>query len=314
MRPRPKIKTPFPYCGNKSPVVAEVWSAFGQVRNYIEPFFGSGAMLLGRPGTVDGSETINDLNGFISNFWRAVQADPQALAGAIDWPTNEVDMEARHRFLIKQPDKDNFTKRLRHEPKFYDIERAAWWCWGACLWFGNGWCDGDYFGPDDDRNKKITKMPTPAKSGILRPDQDLEEYFQVLSDRLRGVVVCCGDWSRVVSDFQIKSYGQTAVFLDPPYSAEDRSAVYQEEDFGVAHEVRDWCLEHGGNPLWRLALCGYAGEGHEELLDHGWREFRWRASGGYANQGEETAGKANRIRERIWFSPHCRQRAGFFKI
>ena len=43
------IDSPFPYFAGKSRVAAEVWARFGAVDNYVEPFFGSGAVLLARP-------------------------------------------------------------------------------------------------------------------------------------------------------------------------------------------------------------------------------------------------------------------------
>ena len=73
---------PFPYFGGKSKVADPVWRAFGTVSNYVEPFFGSGAVLLARPMPINGPETINDFDGMVANFWRALQADPEAVA---DW-------------------------------------------------------------------------------------------------------------------------------------------------------------------------------------------------------------------------------------
>jgi len=52
----------------------------------------------------------------------------------------------------------------------------------------------------------------------------------------------------------------------------------------------------------RIALCGYEGEGHEELEEIGWDVFYWTANGGFANVNEDNK---NRHKERIWFSPHC---------
>jgi transcriptional antiterminator NusG len=46
----------------------------GDPENYVEPFAGSAAMLLGRPN-VGKIETINDADGFVANFWRAVSLD-----------------------------------------------------------------------------------------------------------------------------------------------------------------------------------------------------------------------------------------------
>ena len=43
------LVAPFPYFGGKRKVAPAVWSRFGEVRNYVEPFCGSAAMLLGAP-------------------------------------------------------------------------------------------------------------------------------------------------------------------------------------------------------------------------------------------------------------------------
>ena len=43
------LRAPFPWFGGKSRVAAVVWRAFGDVPNYVEPFAGSLAVLLGRP-------------------------------------------------------------------------------------------------------------------------------------------------------------------------------------------------------------------------------------------------------------------------
>ena len=57
------LKSPFPYFGGKSRATDLVWPRFGAVRNYVEPFFGSGAMLLARPEEWTGTETVNDADG-----------------------------------------------------------------------------------------------------------------------------------------------------------------------------------------------------------------------------------------------------------
>lgn len=43
------LKAPFPWFGGKRRVADVVWRAFGDVPNYVEPFAGSLAVLLGRP-------------------------------------------------------------------------------------------------------------------------------------------------------------------------------------------------------------------------------------------------------------------------
>jgi len=129
--------------------------------------------------------------------------------------------------------------------------------------------------------------------------------MQQLADRLRRVRVCCGDWSRVTGPAPTYKHGLTAVFLDPPYSLEERDpGCYAVDGPGISADVRAWCIANGDNPLLRIALCGYAGEGHEPLVDAGWTEFAWKADGGYSTQRKHGTND-NKRRERIWFSPHC---------
>src|SRR6266436_9987009 len=133
---KPRLKAPFPWFGGKSRVADIVWERFGDVPNYVEPFFGSGAVLLGRP-TPARIETVNDLDCYIANFWRAVQADPAGVTGYADWPVNEADMHARHLWLVNQ---DEFRAKIKSDPEYFDAKIAGWWVWGISQWIGGGWC------------------------------------------------------------------------------------------------------------------------------------------------------------------------------
>jgi DNA adenine methylase len=97
------LRAPFPWFGGKSRVAPLVWERFGDVRNYVEPFAGSLAVLLGRPSAAR-VETVNDANAYLANFWRALageNADPDAVAFYADQPVNEADLHARHRWLVE---------------------------------------------------------------------------------------------------------------------------------------------------------------------------------------------------------------------
>jgi hypothetical protein len=138
-------------------------------------------------------------------------------------------------------------------------------------------------------------------------------WFGRLRDRLRTVRVCCGDWLRVCGSESVTTrLGTTGIFLDPPYGedAGRDGSLYATDSLTVAADVRAYCLERGGNPAVRIALCGYESEGHEVLEQHGWTVLAWKAAGGYGNRSAK--GKENAHRERIWFSPHCQQQATLF--
>jgi DNA adenine methylase len=53
------MQAPRPWFGGKSRAADLVWSRLGDVPNYVEPFFGSGAILLARPHEPR-IETVND--------------------------------------------------------------------------------------------------------------------------------------------------------------------------------------------------------------------------------------------------------------
>ena len=283
--------------GGKSSIAHEVWARFGDVPNYVEPFFGGGAVLLARPHA-PGVETVNDLNGWLCNFWRAVQADPDAVGAYASDPVNELDLHARGDWLFYRPGVDvEFIERLRGDPAFYDAQSAGWWVWGQCAWIGDNW-----------GRRECRKRPhLGAGQGVMDTSRRaaITQYMRQLCERMCRVRVCCGDWSRVMGETPTIHMGMTGVFLDPPYGVADRDGVYGEhESRDVAADVLAWCIEHGCDPLLRIALCGYEGE-HNELEARGWMVHAWKTRGGYGSQS--AAGNNNGSRERIWFSPNCIQ-------
>lgn len=321
------LQAPFPWFGGKSRVAPEVWARFGDVPNYVEPFAGSLAVLLGRPNAhAAKTETINDLDGFVANFWRAVAADPEAVAHHADWPVIEADLNARHAWLVGQ--RTSLLRRLEGNPDYYDPKIAGWWVAGVCGWIGSGYCSGE--GPwvvvgdelvngrdASDAGQGINRqMPHvgDAGQGINRKmphvgdagrGEFIKRWMFDLSARMRDVRVFSGDWTRCLSESVTTRHGITGVFLDPPYGDEiKQTRVYATDSGTVSDDVRDWCLTNGTDSNLRIALCGYAGEGHEALVAAGWREVAWRARGGYGG-GRGGTGDANRQRERIWFSPAC---------
>ena len=319
------MKAPFPWFGGKRRVAAEVWRRLGpDVAHYVEPFFGSGAVLLERPGWTPGDrrvETVNDADGMVANFWRALAADPDAVADAADWPVNEADLHARHLWLVGR--REALTDRLMADPEWYDVRAAGWWVWGACAWIGSGWCSGDgpwravdgvlvKAGTGDGVSRRLPHISDAGQGinrrlphvgnagrGINRQGSTVREALAEVAERLRWVRVACGDWSRICTPTTVVratgSIQPSAVFLDPPY---DEGVGYTGGG-GVAADVWAWALENGGNPLLRIAVCGYDDGRH---VPAGWTTHEWKATGGYALT--ETA-LTNATRERIWFSPHC---------
>lgn len=291
MRAAP-LQAPFPYFGGKSRVAGQVWQRFGTVKNYVEPFFGSGAMLLARPESAFPDtatvETVNDADAMVANFWRALRADPEQVAYHADWPVNETDLHARHVWLLGR--KPEIESACVSDPDYYDAKAAGWWVWGMSAWIGGGFCSGS--GPwqlvdgvltDTGNAGRGVHRQRPhlgnAGQGVHR-QLGLYDWLHALATRLANVRVCSGDWSRVTGPSVTHRHGLTAIFLDPPYSAEaQRDTVYNVEDFSIAHDVREWAIREGASQTMRIALCGYERE-HGHYMPDDWECLAWKAQGG----------------------------------
>lgn len=291
----PKLKAPFPWFGGKSRVAHIVWERFGELDNYVEPFFGSGAVLLGSP-RIHRYETVNDADGFVCNFWRAVAADPEQVAKYADWPVNENDLYARHAWLA--PRRAELTARLEGDPDYFDAKIAGWWVWGISCWIGDGWCDVV-------PHRKRPHLSDAGQGVNQRAMAELAHAMRRLAERMRRVRVCCGDWIRIVSGSIVHRKGRAGrrigVFLDPPYAhVTGRTEKLYGVEMPDTANVREWCVERQDDPDMRIALCGYDGEYDLPA----WECVAWKARGGYAGQSRKHD-NPNAKRERIWFSPSC---------
>ena len=312
------MKAPFPWFGGKRAVAADIWRAFGDVGGYVEPFAGSLATLLCRPGVKFGTETVNDADGLLVNVWRAIQADPDGVAAFADWPVSEADLHARHIWLVGK--RESMTERLCADPDWFDAKAAGWWVWGASAWIGSGWCSGE--GPwrvvdgvlskgnaGQGINRKLPHLGD-AGRGINRQlphlgnagrGAHIRETMRALSARLRDVRIACGDWSRICGPSVLRAgSGVTAILLDPPYA--DGHDVYSAgSGKSLWSDVCEYAVETGASERNRVVLCGYA---DTFAPPSGWQTVEWKARGGYGSQGEGD-GRENSARERLWLSPHC---------
>lgn len=329
-------KAPFPWFGGKSKAAAQIWEALGaDIGNYVEPFFGSGAIWLGRPDAFNGWATVNDLDGNLANFWRSMQQSPEAVAEAANNPVNECDLQARHLSLVNGSGR--LAARLMADPDYCEPKLAGWWAWGACCNIGGGWCGGDgpwSAAPDQDGvlslqkvdrgirkklpqignggrgvnrqlphlgdggtgvNRQFPQLGDGGKGAHELRQEWLNQWFLELADNLRDIRVACGDWARICSPGTMTRNGICGVVMDPPYSQTD--AVYANDSSSVSGDVRKWCLANGSDPKIRIVLCGHLGE-HEELEANGWTVAEWDAKKGGGYQGADN-------RERLWLSPHC---------
>lgn len=288
------LKAPFPYMGGKSYVAPIIWRALWNVTNYVEPFAGSAAVLLARPQPFSGTETINDANGFVSNFWRAVSKDADEVARHADHPVLENDVHARHRWLWERH--DSLCESLEADPEWFDAKIAGWWVWGMGVFMPGAWCVG--------RPRRCKPMCAGHNhgQGVHGVSREIVPWMRSLQMRLRRVRVLCGDYKCSIAPIVLSSMrapsGTCGVFADPPYSHEgrDKQCYGELDDSKVFDDVIEWAIG-AANDHTRIVVAGY----DSRPMPRGWREIPWRGHGGRGRVSENQ----NHHRERLWLSPAC---------
>lgn len=368
------MKPPFPYFGGKRNVAGVVWERLGLDADvYTEPFAGSLAVLLARPGGAAIWETVNDIDGCLTNFWRAVRADPEQVAKIADYPVSEIDLHARHAYLIRG--RADLTEKLIADPHYYDVERAAWWVWGACLLS----TIGRVFNPHRTHKLPVTVAPlvwvarvhghhymapfalrfkstrvTPISVKIreffldttrrTRLTRDGDAISRLVSRIFRRSIpsqvvqaIVCLIWVGVMASviprrafaderFEHKSVnharavlaihvkvhaevpradivrGQLSRFVHNPARPAVVSAFSLQCPYGTVIAGQVVVVSRYG---FQCSFHVLIIPKHTEISS-GWDCYEWTARGGYSSLGKSaTIAKANRKRERIWFSPHC---------
>ncbi|MCL2735635.1 MAG: DNA adenine methylase [Propionibacteriaceae bacterium] len=292
------LRAPFAYMGGKIGAAQQVWGLFGDPKAYVEPFCGSAGVLLNRPGGGRGrTEILNDMDGWLVNAWRAITHDPEQVARLCREPLMETNYHARRAWLHDHRDQ-TLTTWLEGHPLHYDTVTAAWWITAQSWSIGDPFEKGpwnlhqDHLVRTGDSGTGLTrKLPNITRSGgVYSKSMDTVAWLRALADRLTGVIVMCGDWTRVVKPSLIDR--DTAVFLDPPY--QQGGERYAHGSTTISDDVRQWCVQHTDHTI---ILCGYHTD-HDELLDHGWARVP-------AKTWQSGRGKNRTVtgREVMWISP-----------
>lgn len=229
------LRAPFPYFGGKSGVSDLVWAAFGEVKQYIEPFCGSAAMLLAAPSPAS-LEVVGDVNCYIANFWRAVRYQPDAVWAEADYPVSHIDLAARHRWLVEPARVADLVAQLADPEWPGDARIAGWWCWGQCAWIGSGWCEIRKDGRTEPRSRSRTS-PTP----------DAECNGRIPFTSHGGMGIQSREREREREDRSLSSDTGDAAFSGASLTTPTRVPHHSDAGMGIqrcsfddAHGVRDW--------------------------------------------------------------------------
>lgn len=266
------------YPGSKWSMADWIISHMPPHKTYLEPFFGSGAVLFNKSASA--LETINDLDGDVVNLFKVIRERPEELSWAVEWTpysrdeyywsyeTVTDDLERARRFLVR-----------------------TWQAIGAKTSDRTGW------------RSNIQYEKAPHK---IWPKQ-----WQNVPDE---IIRCCGR----LKDVQIENqnaiqlltrykYTDVLVYADPPYLLETRSSrmyrhemAEEDETDEEAHmKLLDSLDEHPGPVL----LSGYSHPMYNERLKHWHREER-----------ASTADRGKPRVEVLWINPVAAGQVGQMQL
>lgn len=302
------ITAPFPYFGGKRRVADLINFCLGEVSVYLEPFFGSGVVLLNRP-PAKRMEVVNDINFYIANFFRAVRHNPEEVIRFADEPGIHVELHARHKWLCSEAVVTRLRDNLQDCEWPGDAKVAGWWLWGAAYWIGGGWCAGTV----GDKSDKVLRTSDSTGVGrqVLRTSNSTgvgfgawQEAVHAVGDRMRHVRINNVSWERSVPTSAMRrgSDSKLGVFFDPPYAGFE-SLYADNATESVAHAVGIRALELVEEFGDRARICLAGHDGDYDLP--GWYKASWKRRPAYGNEQGSV--------ECLWFSPACRDPSEFVK-
>ena len=230
------IRAPFPYPGGKSRSVKEILQWLPHSNVYVEPFGGSGAVLLAKsPSKLD---VFNDRYSGVVAFYRCIRNE-KLMNQLID--VLDVTIHSREDFIWCKETWENCAD---------DVERAARWFYMINYSFGS-LC----------RNWGRT---TSGKGRLSGKIQSKIKGFNTIHERFKTVQVDNQDWYDCLKDYDSPD---TVFYIDPPYIDSD-SGIYKNK-MPVTEHIR--LLE----TIFTLeGFCAVSGYRNDLYMKQPWDDFR----------------------------------------
>ena len=199
------MKAVMKYPGSKWSIAKWIISLFPEHHSYLEPFFGSGAVLFNKPRS--NIETVNDLDGNVVNLFEWIRKDPERLAHEIYYTP-----------YARQVYEDAFTavpeNSLEKAVNFY-----------IRLNMGHGFrTNGEKVGWKNDVQGR--EKAYAAQDWLRLPEKILQA-----AERLRGVQIENRPAIELIRRF---NYKNVLIYCDPPYMLETRHGKQYRHEMGDA--------------------------------------------------------------------------------
>ena len=198
---------------------------------YVEPFGGSGAVLMAKPPAK--MEVFNDADGGLVHFFQVLAAEPQNLIARVDG-------------LLYSPWRDSrpSTDPVELEARFFLHNNTTWPV-----------ANGNSF-----RRQRYPDKKSKTGRSVAVIFQQRKTLLAQAAARIRHVIFEHGDALKLIARYD----GADVLFyIDPPYYGERRSHLYNHEMMDESSHRRLAALVH--NVRAAVIVSGYASELYKEL-------------------------------------------------
>ena len=239
------------YPGSKWSIASWIISHFPEHHSYLEPFFGSGAVLFNKKRSP--IETVNDLDGHVTNLFQWIRDDPERLYRAVYWIPYARDSYDRAIDICKRD--------ICAGDKADSLLHAAAFCAKTMMGYGFRTNESKVGFKRDIQGREAAYAANGWK-GL--PDRILEA-----AERLRGVQIENRPAVQLIKEFK---FPNVMIYADPPYVIKSRScsrAMYKHEMTDDDHaELLDVLCMHPGPVI----ISGYDSSIYSERLSDWHRE------------------------------------------
>ena len=235
------MKAIFKYPGSKWRIAKWIIDFFPDHHSYLEPFFGSGAILFNKPRS--NIETVNDLDGNVVNLFEWIRKDPERLAHEIYYTPYARQIYEEAFTAIPE---DSFERAVNFYIK---------------LNMGHGFrTNGEKVGWKNDVQGRERAY---ASQGWCH----LPEKIMQAAERIRGVQIECKPAVDVIERF---NHPNVLVYNDPPYVLGTRHGKQYrcELDDKGQNDLLDVLLAHKGP----VVISGYDNNLYNDRLKNWHRE------------------------------------------
>ncbi|QYR24305.1 DNA adenine methylase [Paenibacillus sp. sptzw28] len=239
------------YPGSKWSMAQWIISHMPPHTTYLEPFFGSGAILFSKQRSQ--LETVNDIDGEVVNLFRIIRERPEELANAVRWTPH-----SREEYYLSYQPAENELERARR------LIVRLWQGRGGKTSHRTGW-----------RSMIEPNGPLPGKEWTVFPDK-----VMAVSERLIGVQI---ENQPALQMLERYARPDVLIYADPPYIMSTRTTTSYKHEMTEAEHVE--LLEALDSHPGPVILSGYATQMYDERLKHWHRETKKvKAEGGASRE------------------------------